>query len=88
VTRSTNFNRATFDALALFSDGAPPTVPRGLPLLEPPTDNAWLTTEPLRPRRRFRIRLRPTWVAVAAAGIVGTVSGALIAVLSGPVVGW
>jgi hypothetical protein len=48
-----------------------PTVPRGLTLA--------------RPARRWS--LRPTWIAVAVAGIVGTFGGVLIAVLSGPVVG-
>lgn len=37
-------------------------------------------------RRARRTRLRPTWVAVASAGIVGTIGGVLIAVLSGPVI--
>lgn len=42
---------------------------------------------PIRRARRRRLSLRPTWIAVAMSGIVGTVSGVLIAVLSGPVVG-
>lgn len=79
----------------MFGDPTP-TVPRGLRIdpwaisqldtvlaqFKPPTDTAWLKTE----SSRRRLTLRPTWLAVASAGIVGTISGALIAVLSGPVV--
>jgi hypothetical protein len=73
MTRSINFKPDTYDMLRVFEHpGDIPTTPRGLPVVRP-----------MVPRRT----LRPTWIAVAVAGIVGTFGGVLIAVLSGPVVG-
>jgi hypothetical protein len=73
MTRSTNFKPDTYDMLSVFErPGDIPTMPRGLPVLRPTVS---------------RRALRPTWIAVALAGIVGTFGGVLIAVLSGPVAG-
>ena len=77
--RSTNFTAHTWDALAVFGE-APPTIPRGIPLAD-----QLLSSGGRKPRR---FSLRPTWLAVAMAGIVGTIAGAGITVLSAPVVDW
>lgn len=86
MTRSTGFTVHTRQALQVFGDPTP-TVPRGMALLPgaPATlaDEIFRSAMIPRPRRRG---LRPTWTAVAAAGIIGTVAGVLIAVLSSPVV--
>lgn len=87
MTRSTKFNAHTYAALSVFErPGDIPTIPRGLTLVPPPGPlHQWFSGQfrPAVPRRS----LRPTWLAVVAAGVVGTLAGVLIAVLSAPVVG-